>query len=93
MLLSTRLKVFVALLLGYVASVPVAGAQTLKVPYASLSPTYSPLWVGQEAGYFKKYQLDVQAVYISAGSVVVPAILSGQVDIANMSAAPALTAW
>jgi ABC-type nitrate/sulfonate/bicarbonate transport system substrate-binding protein len=93
MLLSIKLKVFVAFLVGYFASVPVADAQTLKVPYASLSPTYSPLWIAQEAGYFKKYQLAVQPVYISAGSVVVPAILSGQVDIANMSAAPALTAW
>jgi ABC-type nitrate/sulfonate/bicarbonate transport system substrate-binding protein len=35
----------------------------------------------------------VQVIYISAGSVIVPAILSGQVDIANMSSAPALTAW
>ncbi|MGZ8466934.1 MAG: ABC transporter substrate-binding protein, partial [Candidatus Binatia bacterium] len=32
-------------------------------------------------------------VYISAGSVIVPALLSGQVEIANMSSAPALTAW
>jgi NitT/TauT family transport system substrate-binding protein len=37
--------------------------------------------------------LDVQLIYISAGSVIVPAILSGQVDIANMSSAPALAAW
>ena len=35
----------------------------------------------------------MQLIYISAGSVIVPAILSGQVDIANMSSAPALTAW
>ena len=93
MLLSVNLKVLVALLVSCFVGVPIANAQTLKVPYASLSPTYSPLWVGQQAGYFKKYQLDVQPVYISAGSVVVPAILSGQVDIANMSAAPALAAW
>lgn len=37
--------------------------------------------------------MDVQLVYISAGSVIIPAVLSGHVDIANMSSAPALTAW
>jgi NitT/TauT family transport system substrate-binding protein len=70
-----------------------ATAQSLTVPFAALSPTYAPLWVAQEAGFFKKYGLDVQLIYISAGSVIIPALLSGQVDIANMSSAPALTAW
>ena len=68
-------------------------AQSLKVPFAALSPNYAPLWIADQAGFFKKYGLDVQLIYISAGSVIVPAILSGQVDIANMSSAPALTAW
>jgi NitT/TauT family transport system substrate-binding protein len=68
-------------------------AQSLTVPFAALSPTYAPLWVAEQAGFFKKYRLDVQLIYISAGSVIIPAILSGQVDIANMSSAPALTAW
>jgi NitT/TauT family transport system substrate-binding protein len=70
-----------------------ATAQSLTVPFAALSPTYAPLWVAEKAGFFKKHGLDVQLIYISAGSVIIPAILSGQVDIANMSSAPALTAW
>ena len=65
----------------------------MKVPYAALSPTYAPLWIAEQAGYFKKYGLEIQPVYISAGSIIVPALLSGQVEIANMSSAPALTAW
>jgi len=68
-------------------------AQTLKIPFAALSPNYAPLWIADQAGLFKKYGLDVQLVYISSGSIIIPAILSGQVDIANMSSAPALTAW
>jgi NitT/TauT family transport system substrate-binding protein len=68
-------------------------AQIMKVPYAALSPTYAPLWIAEQGGYFRKYGLEVQPVYISAGSVIVPALLSGQVEIANMSSAPALTAW
>ena len=70
-----------------------AAAQSLKVPFAALSPNYAPLWIAEQTGLFKKHGLDVQLIYISAGSVIVPAILSGQVEIANMSSAPALTAW
>src|ERR1051325_7497867 len=70
-----------------------AFAQSLKVPFAALSPNYSPLWVADYAGYFKRYGIDVQPVYISAGSVILPALLSGQVELANMGSAPALTAW
>jgi ABC-type nitrate/sulfonate/bicarbonate transport system substrate-binding protein len=49
--------------------------------------------VGRPRGGIFQYGLDVQLIYISAGSVIIPALLSGQVDIANMSSAPALTAW
>ena len=85
-----RFALAIAWLCAY--SVP-AAAQSLKVPFAALSPNYAPLWIADQAGFFKKHGLDVQLIYISAGSVIVPAILSGQVDIANMSSAPALTAW
>ena len=76
-----------------VCCVAPAAAQILKIPFAALSPNYAPLWIASDTGLFKKYNLDVQLIYISAGSVIVPAILSGQVEIANMSSAPALTAW
>src|SRR5581483_1853703 len=52
-----------------------------------------PLWIAQQGGTCKKYQLDVQPIYITYDSVVLPAQLSGQVEIANMSATTALTAW
>lgn len=86
-------KVFCsAYVVSLLVAVP-AAAQSLKVPFAALSPTYAPLWIAAEAGYFKKHSLEIQPVYISAGSVIVPALLSGQVEIANMSSAAPLTAW
>jgi ABC-type nitrate/sulfonate/bicarbonate transport system substrate-binding protein len=88
-----RSKLKILLIIGFFAAAVPAAAQSVKVPFAALSPTYAPLWIADQAGFFKKHGLDVQLVYISAGSVIIPAILSGQVDIANMSSAPALTAW
>jgi ABC-type nitrate/sulfonate/bicarbonate transport system substrate-binding protein len=54
-----------------------ATAQSWTVPFAALCLTYAPLWIADQAGFFKKYGLDVQLIYISAGSVIIPAILSG----------------
>src|ERR1044071_8184910 len=90
MLTSVKPTLLAALFFVSVLSAATAEAQTLKVPYAALSPNYSPLWIAEQGGHFKKYQLDVQPIYIPSGSVVLPALLSGQVEIANLSAAPAL---
>ena len=91
-MLKSKLKIALALTWLCVAAVP-AAAQSLKVPFAALSPTYVPLWIADQAGLFRKHGLDVQLIYISAGSIIIPAILSGQIELANMSSAPALTAW
>jgi NitT/TauT family transport system substrate-binding protein len=91
-LLRLKLKIILLVLGLFYAAAPGA-AQSLKVPFAALSPTYAPLWIADHAGFFKKQGLDVQLVYVSSGSVIIPAVLSGQVEIANMSSAPALTAW
>src|ERR1051325_11900123 len=63
--------------LGFACYAVPSAAQNLKVPFAALSPNYAPLWIAADTGLFKKYSLDVQLIYISAGSVIVPAILSG----------------
>jgi ABC-type nitrate/sulfonate/bicarbonate transport system substrate-binding protein len=90
--LKSKLQILFVLAGLFYVVVP-AAAEKLNVPFAALSPTYAPLWIADQAGFFKKYGLDVQPVYISAGSVIIPAIVSGQVNIANLSSAPALTAW
>src|ERR1043166_7806205 len=93
MLILRRIGGVVLVLFAFFAGGVPASGQSLKVPFAALSPNYSPLWVADQGGYFKKYGLDVQPIYISAGSVIIPALLSGQVDIANMGSGPPLTAW
>ena len=89
---TSKLKIVIAII-WFLLVAPIAVAQTLKIPFAALSPTYAPLWIAEQGGFFKKQGLDVQVIYISAGSVIIPALLSGQVDLANMGSGPALTAW
>jgi NitT/TauT family transport system substrate-binding protein len=71
----------------------IADAQTLKVPYVSLSPTAGPLWIAHDAGFFKKYNVGVELLYIPGGSVIIQSIISGDVKVANMAPPSAIGAW
>ena len=84
--------IYVTLLAAVLVSPPVFG-QTLKVPFVSISPNPAPLWIAKEAGLFKKNNLDVELVYIPGGTVIIQAMLSGEVRLANMAPPAAITAW
>src|SRR5687768_4645089 len=47
-------------------------------------------WIAQEAGLFKKYNLDFQLVYISSATMVTAAMLSGDGEVA-ITGAEAIT--
>ena len=68
-------------------------AQTLRVPYVSLSPTAGPLWIAHEAGYFKKNNVSAELLYIPGGSTIIQAIVSGDIRVANMAPPSAIGAW
>lgn len=68
-------------------------AQTLKIPYVSLSPTAGPLWIAYEAGFFRKNNVAAELLYIPGGSMIIQSIISGDVKIANMAPSSAIGAW
>ena len=70
-----------------------AEAQSLKIPYVSLSPTAGPLWIAYETGSFKRNNINAELLYISGGSTIIQAIISGDVKIANMAPPSAIGAW
>ncbi len=68
-------------------------AQTLKVPYVSISGFQAPLYLGERAGLFKKNQLEAQLIYMPGGSLIVQTLLSGDVGIASLAPPSAVAAW
>jgi ABC-type nitrate/sulfonate/bicarbonate transport system substrate-binding protein len=77
------------LLLGVTLSlcfVNVSGAaeapQKLRVAYAAVTAAFSIPWIAKEAGIFEKNGLDVELVYIAAGSRAVQTLVGGSIDIA-----------
>jgi NitT/TauT family transport system substrate-binding protein len=63
-------------------------AQPLKkiaIAYSGISASQSPAWVAYEHGLFKKYGLDVQLIFIEAGSRTVQTLVSGDVVAAQVA--------
>jgi ABC-type nitrate/sulfonate/bicarbonate transport system substrate-binding protein/LysM repeat protein len=74
--------------LAYAAeSAPERRLEKITFAYSSLSSNMAPLWITQERGFFRKYGLDVQLVYIESGSTTVQSLISRDVAFAQMAGA------
>ena len=58
------------------------GLQKLRVAYAAITAAFSIPWIAKEAGIFHRHGLDVELVYIAAGSRAVQTLVGGSIDIA-----------
>jgi NitT/TauT family transport system substrate-binding protein len=63
------------------AAAPSNGAEKLRVAYPTLGPGSTPSWVTHETGFWKKSGLDVELILLSGGARMLPALVSGSVDI------------
>ncbi len=56
----------------------------IRVAYSAISGSSLPAWVAYEKGFFSKYGLDVQLLYVDGGSKVVQTLISGDVAAAQV---------
>jgi ABC-type nitrate/sulfonate/bicarbonate transport system substrate-binding protein len=63
------------------AAAPSSGAEKLRVAYPTLGPGSTPSWVTHEAGFWKRSGLDVELILLSGGARMLPALVSGSVDV------------
>lgn len=56
-------------------------AEPLRIAYTSIAVVYGPLWLTQEAGYFKKYNIEPEFIYIAGGPPSLQALIAGDVAI------------
>lgn len=56
--------------------------QKLRVAYAAVTAAFSIPWIAKEAGIFQRHGLDVELVYIAAGSRAVQTLVGGSIDVA-----------
>jgi NitT/TauT family transport system substrate-binding protein len=63
---------------------PAEAPQKLRVAYAAITAAFSLPWVAKEAGIFQRHGLDVELVYIAAGSRAVQTLVGGSIDVAEI---------
>jgi NitT/TauT family transport system substrate-binding protein len=70
------------LLLAVSAGIPSAtGAEKIVLSWSSADAIYGPWFYGQEKGFFKKYDLDSELVFLETGTRGVQGLLGGAVDV------------
>jgi ABC-type nitrate/sulfonate/bicarbonate transport system substrate-binding protein len=67
-------------------------ASEVVIGYANISARVSPLWIAQEKGFFSKYGVNVQQVYMPGSPVLIASMASGQVHLGNSGGTAALGA-
>ena len=61
--------------------------QKITIAYSSVSGNMAPLWITYEKGFFRKYGLTVQLVFVEGGSRAAKSLASGDVALAQVAAA------
>jgi len=62
------------------------------IGYANISARVSPLWIAQDKGFFAKYGVAVQPVYMPGSPVMIASLSTGQIQLANSGGTAALGA-
>ncbi len=67
-------------------------AQKVRTSYPGTAGVNVPFWLTHEAGLFKKYGLDHEALLISGSVTTMQALIAGEIQFVNSSGAPAINA-
>src|SRR5438128_2099798 len=59
---------------------PIFAQERMRIAWAGSTPSNTPIWVADQKGFFKKNGLNAQVIAISASTIVIQALLTGEVD-------------
>ena len=74
----SSLIVLVVLVLSVVK--PLGAQERMRIAWAGSTPSNTPIWVADQKGFFKKNGLNAEVISISASTIVIQALLTGEVD-------------
>jgi ABC-type nitrate/sulfonate/bicarbonate transport system substrate-binding protein len=78
------IKILCALLLlvsSWATPFSLSAAPDVVIGYANISARVSPLWIAQEKGFFAKYGVNVQPVYMPGSPVMIASLSTGQISL------------
>ncbi|MBM4260049.1 MAG: ABC transporter substrate-binding protein [Deltaproteobacteria bacterium] len=79
------MKIAAITLLCWLALAETVRAQPVVFGYSSITSVFLPLWIGKEAGLYKKDGIDVQLVYIPTSSTMGQAMFAREVHISTVN--------
>lgn len=62
----------------------------VMIGYSAISPSQAPAWIAQDQGFFRKYGLDSQLLFVEGGSRTVQTLISGDVLAAQVAGSSVL---
>ena len=87
-----RVGIALNIVLAFMIVSSVQAKDRLAIGYSSASGVFAGLWVAQEGKIFEKYDIDSRLVLIASGSLMVQAMLGGDLSIAGAAGSAAVDA-
>lgn len=84
---------FISLLIALIPSANSAGAETMRLAFSSFSASSAGYFTAIEEKLFQRRGIDLVHLYIASSSVVLPAILTREVDVATLSGEAVVRAY
>ncbi len=70
----------VALISLFSQPTPSMAQERMRIAWAGSTPSNTPIWVADQKGFFKRNGLNAEVINISASTIVIQALLTGEVD-------------
>jgi NitT/TauT family transport system substrate-binding protein len=87
-----RFAIVLSMVQVLVLVVPAGAKDRLAIGYSSASGVFAGLWVAQEGRLFEKYDIESRLVLIASGSLMVQAMLGGDLPVAGAAGSAAVDA-
>src|SRR5882672_12748099 len=78
-------KVLLALIFALALPVPARAQERLKIAYSSADASNTVWFTALDAGMYRKYNLDVELIFIQSSTMSVSTVVSGDIQVANSS--------
>src|ERR1043166_6114238 len=78
--------VVAAVLVFLIATATSLAQERVRVGWAAMTASHTPLWVAQEKGFFSKQGLSIESIFFGAGPPAMQALVAGDLDIVVTSA-------
>jgi NitT/TauT family transport system substrate-binding protein len=70
----------VGVLITLICTQTLPAQERIRIAWAGSTPSNTPIWVADQKGFFKKNGLNAEVIAISASTIVIQALLTGEVD-------------